>query len=585
MKKKYAVVSIVLVAFLLIYLLIQRTICFVWVNPYTETKGFSYIGKTLKAINNVLDTTKYFLLLDGKRISYIYQNPYGSGFLKNNPIPNDLDFAVGVNLGTYKYDGTNAEEIATDIVDKMIAFYLQFVDASFSKKNLQFYSTVTSFDILDIISKSRKTNIDDIADNLENIINQKRYVKYTKISNYNDLNIDIIMPYIMEPDSVLIQKSKQLKIYTETIKYNDEMLSYLRELSVIPEFYIKIVSGKETFQFELVPEIFFGTRLQLVRRCFGSTVFDSLGSLNFLRHVDWLRDDDKYIYTRLLSFRRHIEEIENIHSLGKSPVKMLKRIMQCAEMVKPLLSKEDYEMIVDFVKTNLSNRDIVLLNEVQNIYSNLCDIAVNSNLFNSFTHTDKIKKMHTYLVDIQQELEQRGEIDKRYIQELKEANEYVEKTIMSAKTYKDIDKDSEQIRDLEGKIGKLVTKSMYSVLYKPERAKQIVDIYAKVYNDAGFHKVKFVWLDVNRIGVIKNDFTKNIKDFKKFAKGNYLVEDAEYTLVTPQKLKEGRYVTFVRWVQNDMSSEEQAGYEHMRKVLLDDRKNFKPKVKCVFIKN
>lgn len=584
----FVILGFITACLLFINILNQNVMMFVYSNPYTETSGFTYIAKTLKNIDKILSETKYSLSFEGKKIKYVYQNPYGSGFLKNNPIPNDLDYAVGVDLGTYNYDSTkeSANEIATELVDKINTFYFYFISNLYSSKFSKFYATEAPFGILDLNAKRRDENIADIADNLDNIVSDKRYIKYTVISATNEIPMDINLPYIMNSNEILLQDSKQFKLYTDTISYNDKMPHYMREFSIIPEFYVKIKNkDNKVKEFELVPEVFPGTRLQLSRRCFGSTVFYNLNSIGFLKNVDWLNNDDRYIYTRLLSFRRHLGEIESLQTLKKSPVKILKRIMQSAEMVKPVLKEEDYEMIVDFVKTNFENRDMQLLNENLNIYKNMHDIISNKELFNVLFHSDKLKKMLYSASEATMELKKRGNADKTTISELEKMNKYIEDNVINIEKFNINDFDTKKMDSLADNIESVIVSEMNSLLYKPETIKSIVDIYTKVYTDAGFHRVKFVWLGKNKIGIIEDDFTRKIKDFKKFAMENYLVEDVEYCLVSTKQLKRGgHYISFVLWTKNNLSSDEKKGYDNLISKLLDDKKNFKTKLKWTWVR-
>lgn len=583
----FAIFGVIAACLLFINIFNQNVMMFVYANPYTETSGFPYIAKTLKNIDKVLNETKSSLSFDGKKIRYIYQNPYGSGFLKNNPIPNDLDYAVGVDLGTYNYDGSkeNANQIATELVDKINAFYFYFISNLYSSRKNTFYATEGPFNVLDANAKRRDENIADIADNLDNVINNKRYIKNTVLSASEDIAEDVDIPYVMNSNEILLQDSKQFKLYTDTISYNDKMPHYMREFSIIPEFYVKVKSdGGKVTEFELVPEVFPGTRLQLSRRCFGSTVFYNFNSIGFLNNVDWLNDDDRYIYTRLLSFRRHLGEIESLQTLKKSPVKIIKRIMQSAEMVKPVLKEEDYNLIVDFVKKNFENQDIQLLNESLNVYKNMCDIVSNFDLLNNLSYSNKLNSMYDVAVNVTSELKKRGKVNKMTISELEKTNKYIKDNILSLDKGGAGNFDSKEFEQLNDNIEKILTSEMNSLLYKPEAIKSIVDIYTKVYADAGFHKVKFVWLGKNKIGIIEDDFTRRIKDFKKIAKENYIVEDAEYCLVSPRQLRGGHYISFILWVKNNLSFDEKRGYDNLISKLLEDKKNFKTKLKWVWVK-
>ena len=101
MKKFLALFCILLIC--TIVLVERHSLNFIYLNPYTNTSSFTYIGKVIKELDKAFDYAKYSANQDGLNIKYLFWNAYGSGFIKNNNIPNDLDFAIGIDLGEYKY--------------------------------------------------------------------------------------------------------------------------------------------------------------------------------------------------------------------------------------------------------------------------------------------------------------------------------------------------------------------------------------------------------------------------------------------------------------------------------------------------
>ena len=84
------------------------------------------------------------------------------------------------------------------------------------------------------------------------------------------------------------------------------------------------------------------------------------------------------------------------------------------------------------------------------------------------------------------------------------------------------------------------------------------------------------------MGVAEDNFTHNIKDFKKFAKENDLI-DVNYKLIKETEIPDMRmrYDIFARYNSSEKQNEY---YKRFRKRLLDDRKNFviKRKFVCCF---
>ena len=109
--------------------------------------------------------------------------------------------------------------------------------------------------------------------------------------------------------------------------------------------------------------------------------------------------------------------------------------------------------------------------------------------------------------------------------------------------------------------------------------------YLKTFNDiyenAGFHKIDLYWLDKNTLGVKKDSFTSKIpeNELHRMALENRLI-DVEYKFVDPSKINLYR-VRYSVWVRYNSTDKENENYQKLRKILLDDKKNFN--IKRVFI--
>lgn len=96
-KRLFVLITIfILVLFIAI---IQHVTEYVYVNPRVNTSVFPYLSDVIKPLDSALNNS---LKLTNKQygdMKYTFKTGYGSGFLIGNPIPNDLDYSVGVNLG------------------------------------------------------------------------------------------------------------------------------------------------------------------------------------------------------------------------------------------------------------------------------------------------------------------------------------------------------------------------------------------------------------------------------------------------------------------------------------------------------
>ena len=502
------------------------------------------------------------------KFNYLFWNAYGSGFIKDNNIPNDLDFAIGIDLGSYKYDGKNTDKIAFSVIDKINAFQTSFNFYINTQNNTETFITRTPFELQYIISKQYDNDVKNFSENLDKALSGENYINYTQ-KQIENLNLDI--PYIMKSHEILLENREPITLYSNLVKYNAFMPQYKREISIIPEFFINIVyKGKNNF-IEIVPESFVGERLQLSRRFFASTVFIHNSSIPFLKNLPYINNDTEYLFYRMLSFRRHLQEINNILVTEDRPVKLLKRLKQTADMISPVLSPKMYNEISEFTAQNLANKDIQLLNEYSNICGNILNIMEHTKLYSKMKQSGDIDYMYNILYLTLDTLDQRGNVDKRAIQIMRDF----------ANTKADNISREELLEKYE-KVNNEIVKAIYSQMSDKSKIERYIAIFNQIYIDAGYHKVSLYWLDKNTIGILKDDFTKNIKDFNDFAKQNNLVT-INYKLIKPEQAPSLtlRYDILARY---NSTEDENKEYERFKEKLLKDRANFTIKEKFVILK-
>jgi len=575
MKRNILIFLSLLVLGLSLLVFIQKKMTlFLYINPYTETSGFKNITKVISNIDEILSITKATVKNDGYNINYLYKNPYGSGFLKNNPIPNDLDFAVGVYIGQYEYSGENAQDIAIQMTDIIKSFYYNLaINLQFKYHNL--YLSSTPINVLSRLEKYEQININDIITTIDNVVNKSNYVKVTTFDNIDGVEKNAIkMPYALNSNEILLQELKPFIVYSNLVTYNNEMAQYMREISLTPEFYAKIKHKGHLYDVELVPEAFKGVRLQLSRRCFASTIFTDINSYWFLKKVNWLNDDDMYIKYRLLSYKRHLQEIKKLANTNKSPVKILKRIMQTADIIQPLLTNEQYNEYAEFVSQNLNNKDIQLLNDYLTIYNNVSNIYRFHSLRNKLLRDKHLQNMHTIAVNSLEELKNRNNIDSKLLITMENINQKFEDSL----TISNI--KSEEIEFLNNySITKpLLEQEMLNLTINRQKIGEFIELNNKLMNESGFHEVTMYWLDNNKIGILKDDFTKNISNLDGFAKNNGLPQ-ISYSLINTQQLPQYP-LKFVLYAHN--CNENDINSNKLIQAFLQDKQNFNIKHKFYF---
>lgn len=570
MKKRF-VLAIILLVLLIVYTVKERTVMFVYTNPYIETSGFQYIAKTLKGLDNALNVVRNDAKASGHDFDYLYINAYGSGFLKNNPIPNDLDTAVGIYLGEYDYNGKNGKEIAKVLIDKMTAFQYSFLTYIDSLDNKDAYIGENPFMLLSKFTRVKEVNIESISSALENVIKDKDYVAYTGISGTENAEI---LPYVMKSNEVLLKNYVMLHILSSKVSYNKTMPVYQREISLIPEFYFNLKSGDTVKMVEIVPEIALGRKVQLSRNFFASSVYVNNYSSKFIKKLPYLVEDDKYFAYRMFTYNIYFQDVLNAGITDKKPVKHLKRIMQTADMISPMIGDKMYQEISEFVNENLSNRDIQLLNE----YTYACDMILlstkNYKLYAKFKRNGEMNKFLNAVSQAADELEMRGEIDKDAIKQLKDFRKNEIENLAKFNDEDSLNTYKLNVFNLKyDSILDIIGKAMGSQIQHKEKVAEYMKMFKKIYTDAGFHEITCVLLDKNTVGILADNYTKSIKDLKKFAKENNIV-DVEVKLIDKIPADTAGYKLWASEQRNNV-------YKQLYEVMIEDKKNFKVKRKLI----
>ncbi|MBR1460551.1 hypothetical protein IJ596_02810, partial [bacterium] len=423
--KKYIISVLLLLALLggFAIFLSQNIMSFIYVNKKVNTNGLGYISNPIKYIKKGFRYAQKESKVDNLDFTYSFMNAYGSGFIDNNPIPNDLDFAVGINLGKYDYDGKNSLEIAKSLVDRINSFLYFFNIYINENETTSYYTENTPIEELNNNAVLYTKHVKSIVDNLDNALSGHEYMAYSQqtLKGDSDEPVQIDIPYIMNPYEILIKNSKPIIIFSDKVKYNNHMPQYLREISIVPEYNFEVTYKNRTYYIELIPEAFTGERLHLARRFFAPNVFVSPVSDKYIANLEILNNNDSYISHRLLSFRRHLQEILNITYVKDRPIKMFKRLKQISCIMYPMLTDEEYEFVANVVETHLGNKDIQLLNEFFNISGNVTSIIQKTpRLPYKMAKNKKFSIMHKQLNEIIYELDSRNNIKKETIAMLKD---------------------------------------------------------------------------------------------------------------------------------------------------------------------
>ncbi len=583
MNKRLIILCSILIVVVIIAIFKQMT-DFVYVSPRVNTSVFPYLANTIKPLDKALNSALEISNKEYGGMKYIYKNAYGSGFIIGNTIPNDLDYSVGVNLGKYKYDGKNADEIANDLFNKISLFQALLSSNIASDKNSDLYCEYSAFDSIFTMGTKRKNFVKDVTSSIDNVLANKEYVKY--FTKFYGENTSLMFPFVLKSNEILIEDFPPVILYSDKIEYSKQKAddSYLRELTIVFDysFTLEDVRSKQVKEVELVAESFNGQRMQLSRRFFVPIVFIGEESAKYLRNLDYLNNDDEYVYYRLYNYGRHLQEIQNLNSTKERPIKLLKRILQCLDLIYPVLDENTRDDIFNTVTSLLNSQEVYLLNNYSTAVSNLFEILNKPGIFFKAKNDYKLIQLLSVIDNSAKEMHERKMLSDKDYKKLNSIHKKLVYIIYNTNKPEDIKKNSELILQLQKEINS-VEISAFGNLFKTQKDLfNYTKIFNDVYKNAGFHKVDLYWLNKNTLGVEKDSFTSKIpeKDLHRMALENRLV-DVNYKFIDVNKIDPYR-VRYSVWVRYNPTALEDENYQNLKRILLEDKKNFKIKKAFIF---
>lgn len=547
----------------------------VYVNPQTNIEALKYSKKAIKPIDNALDKAMSLCRQENKDMHYLYKNYYGSGFIKNNPIPNDLDVAVGVDLGEFEYDGENSYNTSKAIVEKISTYHL-YSHIVFLNNKKPFLIDKSTISKLNELEKKKISSIENITDGIEKIFkNDVQIIHSTK--PYKGQNVNYTL--VFKPNEVFVNNITPIFTYTNGITYNKTMTDFPRELTVVPDFYARIKNTKtgEIKSIDLVEESFLGERFQISRRFFVPLVFTGNQSLKYLKTLDFLKDDEKYLDTRMFNYFRYITEVQMYMDTSLDPVKLLKRLHQCVDIIYPVLTEEQQEKIYSDIGETLSKPDIQTVTDYLAIYRNLKFITQNKFMM---TKAEEYGYFKQWIVNSNICLEKLSK-NPKYKDEVKDLYKIHNEILAKFRDMSSETKLAELNKYLDNKDLDVYIDCAQIINENIEDTGKFVNDFEMlndIFKKSGYHSIDLYWQNKDTVYIARNEFTKTFtqKDVESLVKENNLPQ-ANYKLSKETKILNNKKETvFVRY----KSSEAETQYlKVVEDKLLQDKKNFKIKRK------
>ena len=561
------------------FYVLNNSLLFVYVNPYTNIEGMKYSAKQVYAIGKILDNARNLSRYEKIKYRYKFFNQYGSGYMTHNPIPNDLDLETDVYLGEFEYDGKNGKEVANRIMDSIESFSFAF-NYCLNSSNDNIYIDQSPFEQLSIMAKERGHYVKSIVNSLDYVISGKNYIKYvSRIFNNKKYIYRVDYPYYMDANEILLTGYPVIKMFSDDLIYSPNQKRYLREITLIPTYSITLKYNGKSIPVDLVPESYFGARMHIKRRFFTSSVFTNKYSEKYLKTTGILHDEKQYFFYRMLSFKRHISETENIIVAGiDRPLKLIKRLMQTADMMHSQIGDDMYNEIAEYAGKYLNNPDIQLLNECSNIYSIVYTLQQTPNLLAKLNELNKTHSLYETANDSLNQLYARGVVDKKYLDIMKKYHDTKLKYLPEIKNASDVyllgdDELCKAVKDA-------TNSAIRDMITDVDKIDKYVAVFNNIMIKAGYHRIFIYWLDAHTLGILKDDFTNKITNLESFAKYNDLTA-MEYKFINKEDIPKST-MKYEVWVRYNPSPEEEKEFVKLKQSFDDDKKLLKVKKYRVF---
>lgn len=340
-----------------------------FVNPNTNTATFSKIARISSNLNTVLKKATKSDRKINKTSKIMYTQGIGQSFVKGNIYAPQYDYVVGVNLGRYRYDGTNQQNIANNVYQSIIEMQRQIGEEA---KESGFYVFVGA--------PSRTTNADTtaLATSIKNTESGQDYVIKNAYTNYT-----------MHSDEVLLPNYKPVILYTNNLKLSKEYYSRLRKITVYDEYYFDLVNlkTKKTTRLFVVPAGIKYPDKNLVEGVYTGIKATRQASKYKLT-------DEQYLNKIMRTYSAlYVNPTNMTTSVDYSPVDVVVRVLQCANLLESSIPR----YIVSEIRKNstdiLQNQSLSLLNDYYYGIEMLNEIATSQQTYNALKESGELNKL------------------------------------------------------------------------------------------------------------------------------------------------------------------------------------------------
>lgn len=578
--KKFKKIKLILITIILLIAVVfgvkyikDNHYIFLYINPNNNTNTYPYISKATNQINELLNTAAKNLSITCPDVKIVYTNGYGSGFLKNNITASDYDYGAGVYLGKYEYDGTNSLEISEKLL-KTIALYQANIYSTAKNLEGEFYIQRLTKERIYGIKDTEDTDTALMAKSIDFALKGKPY----KMQVETEL-------FLLQPNEIVLPNYNFIKLYNKNISYYPKYRKMLRECTITINYSVDIVDTKEnkTYPLTLISSVGDGQRLyQEEFRCFVPNVYTSAKSYKFVNELITKLDDEQYINYKLTNYFHHYTLLSYGNSQNSgSPLKAVKRLLQCTDILAPILPKDVVEKIHNYTYSILGSPTIALINDYYIANGILYNITKATSFYEEIEKnkevSNHIKNMEAILADM---------INDPLINysELKPLFEY-QKELNDAKS--DVASLQKIMKEKSLDINHYVDKLMFQKMPNNKKITLYMTYLNKVLETGGLYNIKFYKNNPDHIYVFKDNFTKKLDLNKinelKIMNGYYTIsydKNTKFEYMNPADYHgDSRRITN-GWVRYNTTELQNTVYNDIKTFMLKDRPTYNLKIRA-----
>ena len=549
-----------------------------YIDPNNDTAPYPYLAKVSKKINNIAFKASEITNdnIFGIKTKVIYTDAYGSGTIKNNKTSSDLDYGVGIYLGEFKYNGQNSKQIAYMILRTIQNYHLNLLNELDESDN--FFKQTKKYTVLGF-RKDNNTIIDILSKGVENTAAGKTYSVTVEGKQFK-----------IPPNEILLMDYNYIKLFTDEISYAKDYRKMLRELTLCTSYYADITDEETgiTRSVEIIEETFNGKRFQTNFRQFVPHVYTDISSFDFVQNI--VPEDNKhYLSMRLGDYLRHYKDIHFINGIGEvSPLKVVKRISQCSDILAPLIPEDKLKEIRKDISAVLSDNKMALINDYYIGCENLLSITRSKILRETIFNNGKLQELIDEMGSILTEMEKTENIPHEELIPLYKYQQALNNNRNDLDKLMDYIKANTETNEVY--IDKLMSVHLKNKEHFIEYSKYLADILRsggvriiKLYKDPQ---------NPNIVYVIKDNNSKDIKlsEFDKIGLENayftYIYDkNTVFKFIDEKDFKGDILRIDPCWVRYKTTKAEDEKWQEIQEKLIKDKKNYRMKIRFGLIKS